>query len=146
MSSEQPKQIVIAKWKDRFLAWLIDSVIITTAVSIPFMLTRDAFGNPAWYCSTGIVIFGYWVIMEYRYGQSVGKRALNIKTTRMDGQAIDLKDNMIHNFGKAFLLPIDLIIGWILNDKKQRLFNRLSQTIVIKLEKSQESNISYKMD
>jgi hypothetical protein len=36
--------------------------------------------------------------------------------------------------GKAFLLPIDVVLGWIFtNNKRQRIFNRISNTIVIKL-------------
>jgi hypothetical protein len=39
----------------------------------------------------------------------------------------------MQSFGKAFLLPIDVFFGWIFtNEKRQRLFNRASDTIVIK--------------
>jgi hypothetical protein len=36
--------------------------------------------------------------------------------------------------GKAFLLPLDLLLGWILYPRRrQRLFNHISETIVIKI-------------
>ena len=53
------------------------------------------------------------------------------------------------HFGKSFLLPVDLILGWIFtNKKRQRIFNKLGDTIVIKLEKEENKaeNVSYKMD
>jgi hypothetical protein len=49
------------------------------------------------------------------------------------GNLPSAKTAAIQSFGKAFLLPIDVFFGWIFtNDKRQRLFNRASDTIVIK--------------
>ena len=46
----------------------------------------------------------------------------------------NIKSAAIESFGKAFLLPINVLLGWIFtNNKRQRIFNRLSDTIVIKL-------------
>jgi hypothetical protein len=59
---------------------------------------------------------------------------LKIKTVDLSGNRIDIKSAAIESFGKAFLLPIDVILGWIFtNNKRQRIFNRISNTIVIKL-------------
>jgi hypothetical protein len=48
------------------------------------------------------------------------------------------------------LLPIDVILGLIFtNNKRQRIFNRISNTIVIKLKKPEsrpEDNIIYTKD
>jgi hypothetical protein len=39
----------------------------------------------------------------------------------------------VQSIGKAFLLPLDLILGWFLYpSKQQRLFNNLSETVVLK--------------
>jgi hypothetical protein len=47
---------------------------------------------------------------------------------------VSTKSAIIEGFGKAFLLPIDVALGWIFtNNKRQRIFNRISNTIVIKL-------------
>jgi hypothetical protein len=64
---------------------------------------------------------------------------------------VDIKDALIESFGKAFLLPIDVIIGWIFtNDKRQRLFNRISNTIVIKSQikrdEKSDSEVQYMKD
>jgi hypothetical protein len=37
--------------------------------------------------------------------------------------------------GKAFLLPLDLILGWVMYPStQQRLFNNLSKTVVLKMQ------------
>jgi uncharacterized RDD family membrane protein YckC len=72
--------------------------------------------------------------MEARYnGQSIGKMLLNIKTTGLSGEKADPKNIAISSFGKAFLLPLDVLLGWIFtNDKRQRLLSRAAHTIVIR--------------
>jgi uncharacterized RDD family membrane protein YckC len=91
----------------------------------------------------------YWIILEYKTGQSIGKKILNLKVTNMDGKRSDLKGIIISSFGKTFLIPIDVILGWIFtNEKRQRIFNKIGDTIVIKIKKDEENNanINYKMD
>jgi hypothetical protein len=59
---------------------------------------------------------------------------LHLKTTDLQGKNIEAKTAVLERIGKAFLLPLDVILGWIFtNDKRQRIFNRASNTIVIKL-------------
>ena len=71
--------------------------------------------------------------MEGIYGQSIGKMVMKIKVTRLNGEPIDFGKALVESVGKAFLLPVDCIIGWIaFSDKKQRLFNHLSNTMVVK--------------
>jgi hypothetical protein len=56
---------------------------------------------------------------------------------------------VLESFGKAFLLPIDVILGWIFtNDKRQRIFNRASNTVVIKLKENNpvSNNVTYVKD
>jgi hypothetical protein len=44
---------------------------------------------------------------------------------------VDKKRAILESFGKA---PIDVILGWIFtNNKRQRIFNRITNTIVVKL-------------
>jgi hypothetical protein len=62
------------------------------------------------------------------------------------GNLPSAKNVAIQSFGKAFLLPIDVFFGWIFtNDKRQRLFNRASDTIVIRIanQGSGSENIGY---
>ena len=47
---------------------------------------------------------------ESTTGQSIGKRVLHLRTTDLDGKTIDVKTAAIESFGKAFLLPIDVVV------------------------------------
>ena len=81
-----------------------------------------------------IAFLAYWTYFESTTGQSIGKRLLKIKTTDLGGRKIDIKSAILESFGKAFLLPIDVVSGWIFtNNKRQRIFNRITNTIVVKL-------------
>ena len=161
MSDEKSKvgtRIILAKWTDRFLAWLIDFVVIS---SISTLIIFALFGtvyyemndDGLWaentqYIPTSILFFVYWVILEYKTGQTIGKKILNLKVIRVDGYRPDLKGILLSSFGKSFLLPIDVILGGILtNEKRQRIFNKLGDTVVVKLRESKDmSDVTYLKD
>ena len=87
-----------------------------------------------YYIISSLVFFGYWIYFESTSGQSIRKMVLRIKITDLYGNRVTTKSAAIESFGKAFFLPIDVLLGWIFtNNIRQRIFNRLSNTIVIKL-------------
>jgi uncharacterized RDD family membrane protein YckC len=186
-----PKEILLASWVDRFIAWIIDFVIVNAAVWIvlglalasPFFLgmnqmmvfdrddgrafffDRDGPGGGWWWSGgfvpdalsfliTSLVFFGYWTYFEYTRGQSIGKMVMRIKTTDLYGNKPSLRSVMLGSFGKSFLLVIDIVLGWIFtNEKRQRIFNRAGNTIVIKMvdetklkDKKGPPNITYGKD
>lgn len=136
-STELGRGVVLAGWGDRFLAWLIDWIILG---AISELVRLPGFSLPAIpFVAFGFrdfVLFLYWTLMEGTSGQSIGKMAMRLKVTRTDGSPASLADAAVESFGKAFLLPIDCIIGWVAEsckEKKQRLSNMLSKTVVIKV-------------
>lgn len=142
------EDIVIAKWQDRFFAWFVDFVIvyvvIGTVIGVANHFNDVNFG---WYATTSLFFLGYWMILEYFSGQSLGKKIFCLKTIKIDGSKPNLLDCAVNAFGKAFLLPVDVVLGWIFTDKKrQRIFNRLSDTIVIKVQRYENEEISYHLD
>ena len=142
------EDITIAKWQDRFLAWLVDFVIVSIGIGI-LLGAANWFDNmhPGWYAITSVIFFSYWILLESSSGQSLGKRLLHLKTVKIDGSNPTIIDCAVNSFGKAFLLPVDVILGLIFTDKKrQRIFNRLSNTIVIKIPKNDNEEISYQLD
>ena len=150
---KEPREIILANWRDRFLAWIVDFILVSIALAVLFAAivipiwffyhydddmtaTARVYRNvqPLHYIISSAAFFGYWTYFEYTSGQSIGKRLLKIKTVDLSGNRIDIKSAAIESFGKAFLLPIDVILGWIFtNNKRQRIFSRISNTIVIKL-------------
>ncbi len=172
--NEHP-EIVLARWSTRFWAWLVDFIIVTVAFEIlfaiayaPLAFMQGINGNappPIWlgqvrYAIQSLMFFAYWTYFESTSGQSIGKKLLKIKTTDMAGNLADTKSVAIQSFGKSFLLPLDVLLGWIFtNDKRQRLLSRAANTIVIRtaeevmMRKEEEEgggksspNVQYKKD
>jgi uncharacterized RDD family membrane protein YckC len=105
--------------------------------------------GPFNYLISSLVFTAYWTYFELTSGQSIGKKILHIKTTNLQGKNIDVKTAVLESIGKAFLLPLDVILGWIFtNDKRQRIFNKASSTIVIKLKENNpvSNNVTYLKD
>jgi uncharacterized RDD family membrane protein YckC len=152
----QPTEITLASWGERFVAWLIDFVIVSVvlnaifaAIAFPFWVSGMPdtwFNRGEWalsWSASSLIFYAYWIYFETTTGQSLGKMALRIKTTDLAGKKVDVKSAAIESFGKAFLLPIDVVLGWIFtNDKRQRLFSRAGETIVIKV-RSKDQNYRY---
>lgn len=160
MSNPDPSvELTIARWSDRFIAWLIDFLIISSISLIIFASWYGTIGfewNETMMYSRGMdylpgsaLFFVYWMILEYKTGQTIGKKILNLKVVTIDGKKPPLFSIAINVFGKAFLLPLDVLLGLILtNQKRQRIFNKISNVIIIKIkeDKKESENIEYKMD
>jgi uncharacterized RDD family membrane protein YckC len=151
--NRQP-EITLARWSTRFWAWLVDFIIVTAAFEIlfaiayaPLAFMQGIDGSmPAWlggarYAIQSLMFFAYWTYFESSTGQSLGKKLLKIKTTDRVGKVADVKSVAIQSFGKSFLLPLDVLLGWIFtNDTRQRLLSRAANTIVIKFEETSSSS------
>ena len=155
---EMHSKVVLAKWTDRFLAWLIDFIIISSiSTAIIFSLFGTIYyesnegglwAENTQFIPTSILFFIYWTVLEHKTGQTIGKKILNLKVINTDGSKANLKGILLGGFGKSFLLPIDVVLGWILtNDKRQRIFNKLGDTIIIKIKDDDgTSDIEYVKD
>lgn len=142
---ESTAQQNLASWGTRFVAWLIDIIILGIILGSIKLVTFIAWPSFSWapnfvrwipfvdFGMDNVVYFLYWMLMEGVYGQSIGKMILGTKVTQLNGNPANIAQTAIQSIGKAFLLPIDCIIGWILYPRnRQRLFNYLSETIVVK--------------
>ena len=161
-NSVSNKEITLARWSTRFWAWLIDFIIISIAIEIifaiayaPLALNQGVQGNPGLgavrFAVQSLLFFAYWTYFESTTGQSIGKKLLKIKTTDLAGNVPNIRNIAIQSFGKAFLLPIDVFFGWIFtNDKRQRLFNRASDTIVVRVAAANQvpgsENVGYRKE
>ncbi|RLI03258.1 RDD family protein [Candidatus Bathyarchaeota archaeon] len=135
-----------ADWGERFVAWIIDMIVVGlflapfkwylawikfTGLMTPHFLKFIPFVDLGF---DNIAYFLYWTVTEGIYGQSIGKMIMKLKITRLNSGRIAMLQAAVESIGKAFLLPLDCLIGWILySDKKQRLFNHISETVVIKI-------------
>ncbi len=142
---ETVAQPILASWGGRFVAWLIDIIILGVILAPIKLFIWIAWPSFVWapdfvrwipfvdFGLDNVIYLLYWMFMEGIYGQSIGKMILGLEVTRLNGEPASMAQSAIESVGKAFLLPIDCIVGWILyTRKRQRLFNYLSGTIVVK--------------
>jgi uncharacterized RDD family membrane protein YckC len=125
--------INLATWGERAIAIILDGIILGILLSI--------FRLPGYYIHSSVPIslgvnnileFLYFIFMDFYWGQTIGKMIIKIRVTKIGGTPLTLIDAAIESFGKVFLLPIDFVIGFIFyKEKNQRLFNYLSDTVVI---------------
>ena len=150
------KTIHLSKWRSRFWAWLVDIILVVLFLNIVRGVLEPVFslpliwdfGNKNWGIFTigfeSIFFFAYWTIMEGFRGQSIGKMVMNLRVVNRDGTKITYTTSALESFGKAFLLPLDCLIGWLaMPGAKLRLFNRISNTIVIKADYKEPHGIVY---
>ncbi|GAG53787.1 unnamed protein product, partial [marine sediment metagenome] len=138
---ETYSKIPVVKYADlgeRFLALLIDGIIISVLMS----LIGFSIGFGGWTRNTLNILVGflYFILFEARNnGQTLGKMAIHIRTVGPNGQAISPAQAAIHVVGKVFFLPIDVFLGLITKDRhpsdyhKYRITQNISNTSVIKV-------------
>ena len=139
--SRKPSQLPLASFKLRALAFLIDAaliLVITLVIMFPqfvSILTNilSAELSAVLFITIGL-LWVYSTLLEGFNGQSIGKRLLGLKVVRTDGKRISYDHAAIRNFGKAFLLPVDIIVGLQLkNPEFIRYFDKFAGTTVINL-------------
>ncbi len=151
------KTLHLAKWLTRFWAWLIDVILIILFLNIvrgilePIWTIHFLWDWQHWgLFEIGfetVFFFLYWTITESYKGQSIGKMVMNIRVVNRDGTKIHYGAAAVESFGKAFLLPFDCLIGWLgMSGTKLRVFNRISNTIVINTDYKEPEGILYIKD
>ncbi len=130
----------LATFMKRTYAFLIDIVIIFAV----FMALPNTFSwlikGPESILDVNSILFTlvllwiYFTLLEGFAGQSLGKRIIGLSVVRIDGKKLFYDHTAVRNFGKVFLLPFDLIIGYKLKDERYiRYFDKFAGTTVIDL-------------
>ncbi|MEE8186719.1 MAG: RDD family protein [Nitrososphaerales archaeon] len=149
-------QLELATWEDRFVAWLIDAVLVGVGVTLLVSLlafplffaaslggSSPGFGFPFFtpfafflpvISANSLVFLLYWTYFDHVLGQSIGKQLLNLKVVGINGNKPELSSAIIESIGKAFVIPLDVLIGLIaFGEGRQRLFSKLADTSVVRV-------------
>jgi uncharacterized RDD family membrane protein YckC len=124
----------------RFVSMLIDGIIIGIIFgALGTILGAGMMERGAMPWSWGLFYFifyiGYYTYLEGSRGQTIGKMITKIKVVREDGKPIDMNQAFTRNILRIIDGIIGYLIGAILiwrSDKKQRLGDRVANTIVVK--------------
>jgi len=128
----------LANFKKRVAAFLIDfGIAIVIFLALPNIFYPLTFENILLNVNLIFFLVLFWIyltLLEGFAGQSLGKRIAGLRTVRIDGKNLFYDHAAVRNFGKIFLLPLDLIIGLKLKDKRFiRYFDKFAGTTVIDL-------------
>jgi len=148
--------LYLAKWSARFWAWLIDLILIILLLNIVISALHYLWTishlwevwnlDPIELGFQTLIFFLYWTLTEGYRGQSIGKMVMNLKVVNRDGSRVRFPSAAVESFGKAFLplLILDCLIGWFgMPGTKLRLFNRISNTVVIKTDYREPDGVVY---
>ena len=152
-----PNTLYLARWSARFWAWLIDIILIILFINIvrgallPFWdisLLWDIWHlDPSEIGFHTIIYFLSWTSFEGYSGQSRGKMVMNLRVVNRDGTRLKYPMAAVESLGKANIFPVlvlDCLIGWLgMPGTKLRLFNRISNTIVIKTDYREPDGVVY---
>lgn len=120
----------------RFVAYFIDSLILTVAFFIIGLIIGFLFGAVETFLTllNIVVVWLYFALMESSENQAtIGKAAVSIKVTDMHGNRIGFGKATGRYFGKI-LSTLILFIGFIMigfNDKRQALHDQMAGTLVV---------------
>ena len=117
----------------RFLAYLIDGLIIGAVSGLLFFPFRDAPG--AWGGSIGLLSILYFIVMEATQGATLGKMALGLRVVKVDGSPISWRESIIRNLLRIVDGLFAYLVGAILiwnSPLRQRLGDRAAGTVVVR--------------
>jgi uncharacterized RDD family membrane protein YckC len=125
----------------RFLAWLID-VLIIGAVSSAAMTAANYFGSLVGNVAVAAAVvflfafgFGYRIVMEWYFrGQTIGKRILRLRVMDAGGLRLQLNQVVLRNLIRVVdMMPLAYALGggvMLLNQRNQRLGDIAANSIV----------------
>ncbi|WP_223635250.1 RDD family protein [Corallococcus sp. EGB] len=127
----------------RFLAWLLDALIVGLATSVVLMalqLGMSAF--PGFASALSIVVYflvdwGYAITLETAWaGQTVGKRVMSLRVIQESGVRIGFYHAALRNLARVVdRLPVLYLVGGsvaLVSRSHQRLGDLLAGTIVVR--------------
>lgn len=81
-----------------------------------------------------VIGFGYFILLEAFYGQTLGKRLVGIQVVSSDGTPIDLSASVVRNVLRLidgiFMYLVGAVFIWLSNSD-QRLGDRVGNTVVV---------------
>jgi len=150
MTTGQTSQFDVNHWILRFLALLIDSIIIYVIAwfILVFAIAAVVFTGGLFFFGLYLLLFFfagilevlYFVIMEVYWGATLGKKVLGLEVQTETGGKVTLGKSFIRNISKIFwpFLLIDWLVGVLTpgKDQRQKYTDRIAGTTVVSLKQT----------
>lgn len=137
---EHKNNLNISPFSRRSLAFIIDlgvAFTITIAASLFTLFSGLVSGQFSIEFNFFLFLFLLWIystLLEGFAGQTLGKSVLGLKVVSVGGKKLYYDMTAVRNFGKCFLLPIDLLLGLKIKDKRFiKFFDKFTRTTVISI-------------
>ncbi|PJF30531.1 MAG: hypothetical protein CUN52_03990 [Phototrophicales bacterium] len=140
-------QVRLAEGWQRFMAYVIDNIILNAIFTIFYQMARVRIMNEATsqqeamtiatvYVLIGLTIYiSYQVVSGMFGGQTIGKMVMGIRVIRQNGQPLRFSDATVRAFMYLFN-NITFGIGFIwglIDEKRQGWHDKVAKTLVIKI-------------
>jgi len=125
----------------RFVALIIDDIIVSALLSGVFFLLADKDGTTyslgggaiVTLSAVGVVwTIGYWWVQEAAWGATIGKALVGIRVYDNEGGDAGVGQTLVRNLVRPFHLYA--LVGWIVamasGPRRQRTFDMLAGTVV----------------
>lgn len=148
-TTENVPQFDLGHWALRFIALLIDGIIlgivawiITSFALVGLLFTGSLYGFWLGWGYTlvfpliiGIMMVLYFLVLEVAWGGTVGKRILGLRVQTVNGGKVNFGQAFIRNISKIYwlLLLLDWIVGIATagKDRRQKYTDRIAGTTVV---------------
>ncbi len=145
--------LLLAGPMTRFLAWLVDSVLVMVVVTLLQMaLMAWVVVGAQWVSAIGLLaVFGLWmgygIVTEWMWrGQTVGKRFLRLRVVDVNGLRLQFSQIVIRNLLRVVDgLPLFYMVGGLvalISRRGQRLGDLAANTVVVRTPKIMEPDLS----
>jgi uncharacterized RDD family membrane protein YckC len=149
MATGSSSELDMNHWLYRFLAIVIDSIIIGIPVYLiwNFVFWSLLFSGAWWLLGfgswlllpllLGIIEVLYFVILDVSWGATVGKRVLGLQVQMVNGSKVQFGPAFIRNISKIYWLL--LLLDWIIGiatpgpDRRQKYTDRMAGTTVVSM-------------
>lgn len=134
--AEKPKRhatfdMPLASIESRFMALIIDSMILGAVAGAGFLGARNGAGG-----GLGLIVgLAYqWFFMTQNGGQTIGKMLMGIRVVKANGEPLRASDAILRYLG-YYLNSAIMMIGWLWatwDDDRQGFHDKLAGTLVVK--------------
>jgi uncharacterized RDD family membrane protein YckC len=119
----------------RVVAFIIDHILsFIAAVALGFGFAV-VLGEVGIYLGVVIGLFGYFILLEGLFGQTVGKRLLGVVVIKRDGSPCTMTASVVRNLLRIIDGILSYAVGLVvmlLSDDRQRIGDRAADTVVVR--------------
>lgn len=121
-------------FRKRIYAYVIDQFLLSIAIGYPLSLATGGNVFDSMYLTgalTMVFSFIYWALMDFTFGQSLGKQAVHIRTSGMTKLKLSLGPALVRSVSKVFLALLFIDCLPLILGRDFRFSDRIAGTRVI---------------